>query len=190
MNKFRKSLLSLFFFLLTAALLYGLKHTAFPSPPVVAPQIQSTPVASSSGVLGVQTKTDGCIAQDPYPDPACTPGAIFANATKDDICVSGYSQTVRNVPEGEKQQIYAEYGIVSHGRGEYEVDHFISLELGGSNDSSNLWPEPAQPTPGFHEKDLVENYLHDEVCNGKISLPEAQKEIRTDWLAVYHQFSK
>ena len=33
----------------------------------------------------------------------------------------------------------------------------MSLELGGSNDIKNLWPEAALPTPGFHEKDAVED---------------------------------
>jgi hypothetical protein len=61
----------------------------------------------------------------------------------------------------------------------------ISLELGGSNDISNLWPEAADPTPGFHQKDQVENYLHKQVCDGKLSLKQAQQEIATDWLQVY-----
>jgi hypothetical protein len=65
----------------------------------------------------------------------------------------------------------------------------ISLELGGSNDIANLWPEAASPTPGFHQKDQVENYLHDQVCAGKISLSEAQEEIATNWLTVYQQMN-
>ena len=97
--------------------------------------------------------------------------------------MSGYSSSVRNVPTSEKDQVYAEYGIVHRTTGEFEVDHLISLELGGSNDISNLWPEAASPKPGFHEKDKVENYLHDQVCRGAISLQAAQQEIATNWLA-------
>jgi hypothetical protein len=134
---------------------------------------------------GVQTKTSGCAARGGLPDPACTPGDIFPEATKDKICVSGYSATVRDVPTSEKNAVYAEYGITHHATGEYEVDHFVSLELGGSNDISNLWPEPAAPTPGFHQKDKVENYLHDQVCSGSLTLAEAQRQIATNWLAVY-----
>jgi hypothetical protein len=78
--------------------------------------------------------------------------------------------------------VYAEYGIVSYTTGKYEVDHLISLELGGSNDISNLWPEAASPQPGFHEKDKVENYLHDQVCSGVISLAQAQQRLPpTGW---------
>jgi hypothetical protein len=149
----------------------------------------STTNNPSNGVphFGVQTKTSGCVAHNGLPDSACTPGALLATGTKDAICVSGYAKTVRNVPESEKIQAYNEYGIASHTAGQYEVDHLVSLELGGSNDISNLWPELASPTPGFHEKDKVENYLHSQVCSGQISLKDAQIQIATNWLAVYNR---
>ena len=132
-----------------------------------------------------QTKFSDCQINGKYPDPACTPGAYIASATRDEICTSGYAKSVRDVKEEEKKADYIEYDITHHTAGEYEIDHFISLELGGSNDISNLFPEAAEPKPGFHEKDKVENYLHDQVCSGAISLNEAQREIATDWYAVY-----
>jgi hypothetical protein len=155
----------------------------------MAPNLSSTPSPNPSGTthFGVQTKTASCMAHAGLPDSACTPGALLSSGTKDAICMSGYSRSVRNVPTSEKDQVYAEYGIVSHAPGQYEVDHLVSLELGGSNDMSNLWPELADPKPGFHEKDKVENYLHDQVCSGAISLYQAQAEIATNWLSVYHQ---
>jgi hypothetical protein len=149
-----------------------------------------TPSVSGGGSApqwGKQTKTEGCTASGGLQDPACTPGDIIPTATKDVICVSGYSSSVRNVPTSEKNQVYAEYGITSRSTGQYEVDHLVSLELGGSNDISNLWPEAADPQPGFHQKDQVENYLHDQVCSGAIPLETAQREIATNWLAVYNQ---
>ncbi len=149
----------------------------------------STDTGSGSHQFGVQTKTSGCQAQNGLPDSACTPGALMPGATVDKICVSGYASSVRNVPTSEKDQVYAEYGIASHYSGQYEVDHLVSLELGGSNDIANLWPELASPTPGFHQKDQVENYLHDQVCSGKISLATAQEEIATNWLDVYRQMN-
>jgi hypothetical protein len=145
----------------------------------------STSTPGNHHQFGVQTKASGCVASGGLPDSACTPGAIFADATEAQICQSGYAGSVRNVPESEKNQAYAEYGIASHSTGQYEVDHLVSLELGGSNDIANLWPELASPTPGFHQKDQVEDYLHDQVCSGAISLAAAQQEIATNWLAVY-----
>ncbi len=152
--------------------------TTVPPTPTSAP---STGVPPTGG-LGQRTKTSGCVSSNGLPDPACTPGAIFPDATTDKICVPGYSSSVRNVPQSEKDEVYAEYGITSHEPGQYEVDHLISLELGGSNDISNLWPEPAEPTPGFHQKDQVENYLHDQVCSGAMPLQQAQIPIATNWL--------
>jgi hypothetical protein len=145
--------------------------------------------AASTGTthLGQRTKSSGCIAKSGLPDGACTPGAIIPTATRAEICASGYARSVRDVTEEEKNQVYAEYGITSHRTGEYEVDHLVSLELGGSNDIANLWPEAASPRPGFHEKDQVENYLHDQVCSGAMPLTQAQEQIATNWLAVYEK---
>ena len=137
--------------------------------------------------IGERTKTQGCTVHGALPDSACTPGAIFSTATVQQICKSGYASSVRNVPSSEKDQVYAEYGITHHSAGQYEVDHLVSLELGGSNDIANLWPEAASPTPGFHQKDQVENYLHDQVCSGAISLKDAQNEIATNWLTIYNR---
>jgi hypothetical protein len=145
-----------------------------------------TTPSSGTAHLGKQTKTSGCVAHGGLPDSACTPGAVFTNATQQKICTYGYASSVRNVPLSEKDQVYAEYSIFHHSSGQYEVDHLIPLELGGSNDIANLWPEAAYPKPGFHEKDNVENYLHDQVCSGAMSLKDAQTQIATNWIAVYH----
>lgn len=139
--------------------------------------------------VGKRTKTSGCVAQGALPDSACTPGAVL-NVTASQVCRSGYASSVRNVPTSVKNKVYAEYEIASHTPGQYEVDHLISLELGGSNEIANLWPETASPTPGFHQKDQVENYLHDQVCSGKMSLAEAQQTIASNWMAVYNQMPK
>lgn len=152
---------------------------------ISTPMQQLTPTGTA--ILGQQVKTQGCVAQNGLPDSACTPGAILQGVSKDQVCTLGYARSVRNVPIEEKKLIYAEYGIAAHRPGEYEVDHLISLELGGSNDSSNLWPESAEPRPGFHEKDRFENYLHAEVCNGALTLEQAQHEIATNWLLYWQQ---
>ena len=39
--------------------------------------------------------------------------------------------------------------------------------------------------PGASEKDEVEDYLHHQVCSGALPLAEAQREIASDWYAVY-----
>ena len=90
---------------------------------------------------------------------------------------------MRNVSEATKDAVYRAYGMSRHFDGEDgEVDHLVSLELGGSNGRANLFPEAA---PGSHQKDRLENQLHDEVCAGRISLRHAQQVIATDWVAAY-----
>lgn len=157
--------------------------------PTSTPASGATP--SHTVPLLRRIRSSGCRVRGPLPDRGCSPGAIFADATLQMICTPGYSSRVRNVPESEKDAVYAEYGIPrSHYGRPYEVDHIVSLELGGSNDIANLWPEAASPTPGFHQKDQVENYLHDQVCSGKIPLQQAQYEIATNWMQVYQQMQQ
>ncbi len=166
---------------------------SLPTLMVVSPQPAPSAIPLATGAvqpLGQRTKTSGCTSRNALPDPQCTPGAIFPDATVEQICTPGYSSSVRDVPESEKNEAYAEYGIPSHQPGQYEVDHLISLELGGSNEIANLWPEPAEPPPGFHEKDKVENYLHSQVCSGAMSLQEAQSVIAHDWLGFYQGMPK
>jgi hypothetical protein len=118
-----------------------------------------------------------------YPDPTLTPGASFDGVTADQICLPGYARSVRDVTTAERAQVYTQYGATDV-RGADEVDHFIPLELGGSNAIANLWPEPFG-APGAHEKDRVENYLHDQVCSGALALGDAQQMIVGDWYAIY-----
>jgi hypothetical protein len=132
------------------------------------------------------TKSSGCKQVGANPDPECTPGAVMGISV--DVVCNSSTRGRRAVTTQMKDQVYADYGISSHPSGAFEVDHFIPLELGGSNDTANLWPEPASPTPGFHEKDKVETALHNEVCKAHtMSLEDAQRVIATDWLKYYNE---
>jgi hypothetical protein len=121
------------------------------------------------------------------PNPGLSPGDVLDVTTKD-ICQPGYSQKVRDVPQSVKDQVYQEYGIKSHKPGAYEVDHLISLELGGSNSIRNLWPESYTGLKNAHTKDKLENKLHSLVCNGQLDLKTAQRAIATNWIAAYETY--
>ena len=122
------------------------------------------------------------------PDSARTPGATL-DVTTADICVPGYSKKVRNVPAAVKRQVYASYGIVRHKPGDYEVDHLISLELGGSNSVRNLWPESYRTHPwNARVKDALENELHRRVCAGTLDLAAAQRVIASNWVIGYRTY--
>lgn len=149
--------------------------------PPIAPAVSTASVTHS---YGTRTKTSGCVANQALPDPDCSPGAILTTDTSV-ICVSGYTKTVRNVPDSEKQAVFVEYGIPWSEHSNYEVDHIISLELGGSNDISNLYPESYLIQYNAHVKDTFENYLHKQICSGSLPVATAQAEIVTDWLKYY-----
>ncbi len=119
------------------------------------------------------------------PNPALTPGDTLA-VTASDICQPGYAHAVRNVPSDVKRQVYESYGILHHTRGEFEVDHLISLELGGSNSVKNLWPESYQTQPwNARVKDQLEDRLHDDVCSQQMDLAAAQQAISGNWIDTY-----
>lgn len=123
------------------------------------------------------------------PDPRITPG-IATGATAAQLCSPSFrTGSVRNVPESEKHEACAEYGVKQCDK-HVEIDHLISLELGGSNDIRNLWPEPYLPNPGAHTKDALEDRLHAMVCRSDIGLAAAQRAISTDWYAAYKRYVK
>jgi hypothetical protein len=52
------------------------------------------------------------------------------------------------------------------------LDHLVPLELGGSNNIKNLWPQPEDPRPGAEEKDSLENISRELLCKVELSLAE------------------
>lgn len=124
------------------------------------------------------------------PDPGATPGATRDGASLSQLCSKSFhTSRYRHTTQKMKRIACLAYGLGHHcwGRGGNEIDHLISLELGGADTQKNLWPEPYLPKPGAREKDKVENWLHREVCAGKIDLSTAQAEIASDWYAVYRK---
>lgn len=145
---------------------------------------------SATTTLDARVKTTDCAVNGSLPDHACTPGAVFPDSSEMKFCTPGYTKEVRNVPQKERLAVFAEYGISNKQPfGSYEVDHLIPLAIGGSNDIANLFPEAATPTPGFRQKDIVEVYLQEQTCAGKISLAAAQAQIANDWLSIYNNLS-
>ena len=141
--------------------------------------LSSLPVASGAASSGIDS-------QYPIlPDPTKTPGDTLA-VTSSDICQPGYAHAVRNVPSDVKRQVYESYGILHHTRGQFEVDHLISLELGGSNSVKNLWPESYRTQPwNARVKDQLEDRLHDDVCSQQMDLAAAQQAISGNWIDAY-----
>ncbi len=132
------------------------------------------------------------LAADPIrPDPKLTPGAWHNPPTPLAVlCKPGYTKTVRNVPKSLKDEVFREYGYdpKTVQRGSMEIDHLTSLEIDGTNDIKNLWPQSYVTQPmNAHRKDVLENELKRLVCSGKMPLYDAQVMISTDWVAAYQK---
>ena len=119
------------------------------------------------------------------PSAVCTPG-VGELIELGVLCTPGFSMTRRNVPQSVKDEAYKKYGVLSHSEGEYEIDHLVPLELGGTNDLYNLWPQPNLLVGGYKDKDKVENWLREQVCTGGLMLSDAQRGLMGDWT----QFTK
>jgi hypothetical protein len=145
-----------------------------------------------SGCLLAASCTPSMAFAADLPDAKVTPGVIRAGVTAADLCPVAHTPALRNVSEAEKRQVYMAYGLAGNHNGYCaslegcEVDHLISLEIGGANDIGNLWPEPYDGTVwNAHVKDKLENKLHALVCAGTITLATAQHDVATNWIAAY-----
>jgi hypothetical protein len=152
-------------------------------------------VAKAAVVIAFLVLCGVAMAQDPrdrafLPNKDLTPGAADPALTQKVLCSKTFrTGPYRNVPLSRKNLAYKLYGIKVHKTGQYEVDHLISLEIGGSNDIKNLWPQSYTSKPwNAHIKDVLENKLHALVCSGQITLKQAQDGIATDWIEAYYQF--
>jgi len=154
-------------------------HKPHPKPPKPTASKSSAPKTS-------RHTTDPNIPAADFPRHALTPG-VALSVTRAQICLSGYAGGARDVSDTEKADVYARYDVawVPYA---HEVDHLISLELGGSNVIRNLWPEPYAGRWGARTKDILENRLHELVCEGRLALATAQRQEARDWVAAYRRY--
>jgi hypothetical protein len=139
-------------------------------------------------LLAPRTASAGCVRRA-RPDLRCSPGAYYTGLTSAVICASTFrTSSVRNVPQSEKYAVEREYAMPARLYGRtIEIDHIVSLELGGSNDIANLFPEPGNGIASYHAKDQLENRLHQLVCSGQFNLRATQVRIAADWTALYRR---
>jgi hypothetical protein len=139
-------------------------------------------------LLAPRSRTSGC-RRGTEPDRRCSPGAYSSGLTEAVICAPGFTtSSIRNVPQSEKSAVETEYGMPAKPYGRtIEIDHIVSLELGGANNIANLFPEPGSGTANYHVKDRLENRLHEIVCGGGMTLRTAQRDIAGGWEALYRR---
>jgi hypothetical protein len=132
------------------------------------------------------------------PNLRLTPGVSTGMSVRE-ICATLWGRDVRHVTPDMESEVFRRYGLTgnndrSDGCGpdmdgrHHEVDHLISREIGGADDVNNLWPQCYSGQWSAVVKDRLENRLHKEVCAGRLTLDEAQKMIRADWISAYKRF--
>jgi hypothetical protein len=122
-----------------------------------------------------------------------TPGDVFPDVTAEQLSQIGYSKKARHVSFRLRQQVFAEYRIPFAARNDYEVDHLVSLAIGGSNSIRNLWLEPLRLSENGYDlgavtKDRLEDKLHWLVVSGQLEVKEAQKAIAENWVDAYRKY--
>jgi hypothetical protein len=122
-----------------------------------------------------------CHIDGGLPDPGCTPGEV-TNVPLKTLCHSPAEEHATEKMKFLVTQLYA----TREGE-QVEIDHLVPLNLGGANTLINLWPQPAEPTPGYKEKNELEDLLHRMVCRGQMNLAYAQHEIARDWVALFYK---
>ena len=112
------------------------------------------------------------------PKPSWTTGSLCTRNSPD-FSEYRYPEQIeycaRNVSRETKRAIYERYGVPSGCRGEYTIDHFIPLSIGGTNHPNNLWPEH-QSVKALRPN--LETQLYRELAAGQITQQQAVARIR------------
>ncbi|MCZ2151795.1 MAG: hypothetical protein LC126_28970 [Bryobacterales bacterium] len=125
--------------------------------------------------------------ESPLPNARLTPGAIRF-VSREQACVAS-APDAGPVPAEMAEQVFRRYGIRQPRPRAYEVDYLITPALGGAEDMSNLWPQPyTEGTWTAHVKDALEDYMRTLVCEGKLDLATAQRELADNWIAAYRKY--
>lgn len=128
---------------------------------------------SFAGQIGNKKFPDG-------PDQRTTPGDICQNSN-----TYRYPEHIRycerDVTPSMKAEIIAnydrefDYDIRQLPRGDFKIDHFIPLSIGGSNDIKNLWP---QHKSIYKYSDTIELQVFELISKAKIKQADAIQAIK------------
>jgi hypothetical protein len=125
------------------------------------------------------------------PNPNTTSGSVRIDG-HDVNATCGHSKAHRGpMSHARRDEILTEYGLPPGDHPDYEIDHLIPLCLGGSDDASNLWPEPRrsiEPKWNAEAKDRLERFMCDMVCIGQLDISTAQEAFAKDWIAAYQKY--
>lgn len=154
--------------------------------PVTLPTIgvpQLVPYAAGGKVTGEQLAPCRPLADGQLPDPHCTPGSV-GEVRVDLVCAPRFQGLHR--AEVTRPRLFAmrAYGVPIEDSPIVEYDHRVPLSLGGSNDTSNLWPQRSDLVGkgSRNAKDSIEYTVWWSVCRTHtVALADAQRAFMGDW---------
>ncbi len=153
--------------LIAMSLMWLASRSPPPSTPLTAHAPSSAPSPGSLASFDLSPLLHYDPAAAVLPDPKVTPRDVLPDAAPDVMCTPGWATEHRHVTEGMRDDVYVEYHR-PRDAGCCLVDHLIALELDGSNEMRNLWPQLNDPKPGAGAEDQLENELHKLVCSGRM----------------------
>ncbi len=129
------------------------------------------------------------VDRDALPISSLTPGAT-EDVTAEQLCGAGPRAATTTDP-GIRADVLRDYGMAQVPEHEYELDYLITPQLGGTNDRRNLWPERyTDRTWNAKVKDQLEDLLPSLVCEGKVDLRTAQRDLAGNWVEAYKKYFK
>ncbi len=123
------------------------------------------------------------------PNAAWTPGSVSPLALSAVCAAPERDEPGSVISASLAQQVFRRYGIRDPRPRSYEVDYLIPPALGGTADPRNLWPQPySAGVWNSRVKDALEDRLRALVCEGKLDLATAQRDLASDWIAAYKKY--
>ena len=166
------------------------KTTTAPRQPARVSTATSTATQTTTAITAPATECrwrrfrDGAIGADP----ACAPGQLDAGVVGhvgQTICDESWvaAATRLEPPPGTKDKLLIEYRLPGNPV-TYTVAHVIPVEDGGSPTSPrNLYPLALTGYGGQETHTAVAEKLNDEICDHKITVAQAAKTLKGDWLS-------
>jgi anti-sigma factor RsiW len=130
---------------------------------------------------------DAAVEIDARPVAALTPGWTLDVQARD-LCTPP-RPPAQEIGEAVRLAVLKNYRMEDVPADQYELDYLITPELGGAPDARNLWPQRYRSRVwNAAVKDQLEDLLPRLVCEGRIDLGTAQREIAGDWVAAYRKY--
>jgi hypothetical protein len=127
------------------------------------------------------------VEPDALPVATYTPGATIEIDVRD-VC-DETPRPPQEIGAAVRQAVLRNYGMEAVPPDQYELDYLITPQLGGAPDARNLWPQRYRERVwNAGVKDQLEDLLPRLVCEGRVDLRTAQRDIAADWVAAYRKY--